>query len=194
MALVIGADYIVGEVLLNGEKIMAVTSSYTGALLEPERLLQLRADIDKLLKVVSTEEIETYNAKKVKETHDEWVAMNRGYKEPKDKTRKKKTGYVYVIKEHFAGTHKIGLTTNIKSRQSTFGVTLPFEWDFVNIYKSSDHILLEEILHKRFENERVKGEWFNLSDADLTFLNEGILSDNEISSLITEVVECPIRE
>lgn len=191
MALVIGSDYIVGEILVGKEKLIAVTSSHTGALLEPERLLKLREDIDRLLELVSVEEIAEYNAMKVKETYDEWVAMNQGYNEPKERTRKKKTGYVYVIKEHFSDTHKIGMTVNIRNRQSTFGLTLPFEWNFVKIYKSNHYVLLEELLHKKFDKQRGKGEWFNLSDEELTYINEGILEDGEISPLILEVVPCP---
>jgi len=199
MGVVIGSDYIVGNIYVDGEKLMAVTSSYTGAFLEKEDMLKLQADITRLLELLSDEQLDEYNDKKKKATYEEWLAMNQGasrksFGEKEKEVPKNKPGYVYVIKEYFSGTYKIGLTSNIKARQSQFGVTLPFEWDFINIYKSSDHVLLEEVLHKRFENERVKGEWFNLSDADFTFLNEGIHTDDELSLLISEVIECPKKD
>lgn len=194
--IVMGADYILGDIYVDGEKLMAITNSYDGSLLEGADLQKLQKDIKRLLELLDNEFISNYNATKKKECYDEWVRMNEGLGEFAIEKRsipinESNVGYVYVIKEYFSNTFKIGMTSKIKERQSTFGVTLPFDWDFQFIYVSSNHELLEKRLHEKFSEVRVKGEWFTLTPDDIAFLSTTIHSNTEFSELITEVMECP---
>jgi hypothetical protein len=76
--------------------------------------------------------------------------------------------YVYVIKDvDISGYYKIGRTTDLYTRLSTFEVKLPFEIEVIAILQCGNAIQLERELHRRFASKRVKGEWFNLSTDDL---------------------------
>ncbi|MEK5109916.1 GIY-YIG nuclease family protein, partial [Cytobacillus sp. FSL K6-0129] len=47
-------------------------------------------------------------------------------------------------------------------------VKLPFEWDYIKIVESKDYSLTEQLLHDKFSDKRVNGEWFDLSDEDIS--------------------------
>lgn len=88
----------------------------------------------------------------------------------KGKQPGRKAGYVYLL----AGpndTYKIGYTVNPKNRHKTFNVKLPFPIkEFDHLIQTDDMIALEKALHQRFANRRVAGEWFALTEDDLTHI------------------------
>ena len=194
MALVMWSDYIVSELLVDGESIQTISNSYDGSLMEKSDMEKLVLDIRKLLDTVDDETFNKFNERKRAERYEEWLEMNNGYdtsgaNSTASKSRtKKKEGYVYVIKEDFSGTCKIGMTSNLVSRQKTFGVTLPFDWDFVVTYRSNSYVELEKMLHDFYSSQRVNGEWFSLSEEDVTFLRGNILEDSRFSGFIDEVI------
>lgn len=75
-------------------------------------------------------------------------------------------GFVYLIQSP-TGYYKIGRTTNPKDRMKTFSVKLPFEVEYVCVIQTDNMYGLEQILHNRFADKRVNGEWFNLSPDDV---------------------------
>jgi hypothetical protein len=77
--------------------------------------------------------------------------------------------YVYLIRDIEAtGLYKIGRTAHPKTRiVDQFGVQFPFEIAVLRLIPTSDANLLERMLHKRYRDKRVKGEWFALSDSDV---------------------------
>jgi allophanate hydrolase subunit 1 len=78
-------------------------------------------------------------------------------------------GYVYLIQSE-SGWYKIGRTINPEDRMKTFSVKLPFRVEYICLIQSEDMIALEAELHKRFEDQRFAGEWFDLTDNDVAYL------------------------
>lgn len=78
-------------------------------------------------------------------------------------------GYVYLIKSS-TGHYKIGRTGNLNNRLRTFSVKLPFEVEFVHVISAGDMMATERQLHQYFASKRVNGEWFSLTDDDVTII------------------------
>lgn len=77
-------------------------------------------------------------------------------------------GYVYVIQDvSNTWQYKIGRTNYPKRRINRFGVTLPFETEVVAILQTEDAAALERELHQHFANDRRRGEWFDLTEAQV---------------------------
>lgn len=75
-------------------------------------------------------------------------------------------GFVYLIKGH-PGEFKIGHTNLVDRRLSELGATFPIEQELVHTIKTDDPAGVEAYWHKRFENKRMKGEWFRLRPDDV---------------------------
>lgn len=78
-------------------------------------------------------------------------------------------GYVYLL-EAVGGFFKIGKTVNPKSRKRTFGVKLPMAVEFKHVIHTDDMHKLEKALHQLFADKRVRGEFFDLTLADVAFI------------------------
>lgn len=89
--------------------------------------------------------------------------------EPKSKESKKRRGFVYLLQGP-AGAYKIGRSIDPKNRLKTFGVLLPFEVEYICLLETFDMLGLESLLHERFADKRVNGEWFALSPADVDYI------------------------
>lgn len=72
-----------------------------------------------------------------------------------------KAGYVYIIKSEYG--YKIGKSRKLENRIKKFGVLLPFTFELVCFIKSMNFSKIEKELHSIFEQDRINGEWFNLS-------------------------------
>lgn len=68
------------------------------------------------------------------------------------------SGYVYLITD---GEHvKIGVAQNVRGRLSTLQGANARELRVVACIKSSDPYRIESELHQRFQDKRLRGEWF----------------------------------
>lgn len=80
------------------------------------------------------------------------------------------SGFVYIIKDiSLTQCYKIGHTNNPSRRVYDFAVQLPFEVMVVLLIKVNDPLELEKTLHHTFANKRTHGEWFQLTDTELTY-------------------------
>lgn len=123
---------------------------------------QLRQSIDQFYKSISANELES--AIKEREAEKE-SARREIYRKPEHKTTQ--PGFVYLIKsEH--GQCKIGMTKNLDQRMTLFGIKLPFKFDLVHSIKSDDIVGLEKSLHTKYADKRLNGEWFDLTDQDVS--------------------------
>ena len=75
-------------------------------------------------------------------------------------------GYVYLIESDHG--YKIGKTVNIKTRTSLFSVKLPFPIRLINYAWFENYSKAERDFHKQFAHKRLEGEWFDLSDDDIS--------------------------
>jgi len=77
-----------------------------------------------------------------------------------------KYGNIYLITSD-SGHTKIGYAKNIKTRFSAINQGVPNRL-FLHYSRMVNNVReLEAVLHKRFHDLRVKGEWFSLSESDL---------------------------
>jgi hypothetical protein len=75
-------------------------------------------------------------------------------------------GFVYLVKGH-PGEYKIGRTNLVDRRLSELGATASIEQKLVHEIKTDDPVGVEAYWHKRFQDKRMKGEWFKLNAAEV---------------------------
>lgn len=97
-------------------------------------------------------------------------------KSKKEKERKVKFDpcYVYLMHDSKNGYHKIGISKTPKYREKTLQSEKP-TIDMVCAKEYPSRKIAEAIeaaLHKVYEDCRIRGEWFNLSEEDVTILKE----------------------
>lgn len=83
---------------------------------------------------------------------------------------KSRSGFVYVIYfDDSAGErfYKIGLSSSFTDRLGTHSCSNPFDVFVACAFFTGDMRSEERYLHARFNDQRVRGEWFQLSDIDL---------------------------
>lgn len=74
-------------------------------------------------------------------------------------------GFVYLLK---AGRfHKIGRTNAVGRQERELAIQLPERAKVVHSIKTDDPTGIEEYWHKRFNNRRKNGEWFELTLSDV---------------------------
>ena len=82
------------------------------------------------------------------------------------KLRNDYSGYVYIITSEI-GLTKIGKTEDVKKRLSQIDGASPCKVDLYHCQFVKNSKEVESILHKRFRDKRVKGEWFNLDNEEI---------------------------
>ena len=81
---------------------------------------------------------------------------------------------------------KIGKTSQPAKRLSAIFTLLPFYLSSITLIEVNNAYEVENILHREYEDKRIKGEWFNLNEID----RETIRMWNEIM-LISWHTEIP---
>jgi predicted GIY-YIG superfamily endonuclease len=87
--------------------------------------------------------------------------------------KRAKPGFIYIAQ----GTndqYKIGLSNNPEKRMKEY-TKLPFETKLVLLIRTHDMVWLEKVLHERFANQRIRGEWFLLKKCDLKWVRNSLL-------------------
>lgn len=77
-------------------------------------------------------------------------------------------GYIYIAYAP-TGHHKIGLSKNPGARIKQLNNT-PYEVTIIHTFPANHARIAEEVLHTEFSSKRVRGEWFALSQEDVTWL------------------------
>ena len=86
---------------------------------------------------------------------------------PQSRTR---WGYVYLLQ---AGPYyKIGASTNVKRRIRQLATLPPFNLHLLCTLHTDDMYGLEQGLHERFAAKRVNGEWFELDQEDVGYIQQ----------------------
>ena len=76
-------------------------------------------------------------------------------------------GHVYLFQ--MGEFYKIGRSKNVAQRLRSFG-TLPYKCVLVHTIQSENSSLIEQCLHRRFKDQRERGEWFRLEADDVRLL------------------------
>jgi hypothetical protein len=89
-------------------------------------------------------------------------------------------GYIYLLRSECGKYTKIGMSRAPKSRLEFLGVLMPFKVMVVATYPCYDVAATEKRLHEIYKDKRLEGEWFSLSDQDITQLRQGIFEDPDV--------------
>jgi hypothetical protein len=82
------------------------------------------------------------------------------------KPKKKKTN-VYVMIDHNTKFYKIGKSINPIHREKTLQSEKP-TIELIHSFKAYDYD--EKILHNKYKDKRIRGEWFNLDQYDIDYI------------------------
>ena len=97
--------------------------------------------------------------------HAEPSAIYRGDKKDKPKDPVSLNGFVYYVRwENDPFFVKIGYTTNLKNRFSSFLTCSPHRLEVLRIEETVDDFY-EKTLHTKFDDYRTAGEWFKYEGA-----------------------------
>ena len=110
----------------------------------------------------------------------------------KDKKKQKKARQVYIIQvdhESMSDVYKIGISNAPGKRLQTLNTSNPFELDILHKFVADPAEEAEGKLHQRFEQTRLSGEWFRLTDAQILEICKIIGYTN--GEFITERDEIP---
>lgn len=70
------------------------------------------------------------------------------------------SGCVYLIGNSTFRWYKIGKSKTPEVRVQDLGVLLPFKIKVFGVWKAHDHTALERLLHEKYKEHRINGEWF----------------------------------
>lgn len=88
-----------------------------------------------------------------------WIIKSEDY-EKKDKSQ---SVYLIICDECV----KIGVSTQTKIRTRHLGTKIPFAVKRVLFFNVENMYKVEKELHKKYEEKRMNGEWFDLSPSDI---------------------------
>jgi hypothetical protein len=74
--------------------------------------------------------------------------------------------FVYLMKNKLNGFVKIGVSTNPTQREKTLQSEEP---DIDMFFSEASSMKIEKELHKHFAHKRARGEWFKLTDDDVSY-------------------------
>ena len=95
---------------------------------------------------------------------EEYVPRNRKVSEQTGRDEEE-IGFVYLIKS--GRFYKIGKTNAAGRREYELAIQLPEKVKTIHVIPTDDPGGIEEYWHKRFAAKRKRGEWFELSAADV---------------------------
>ena len=83
---------------------------------------------------------------------------------------KPKSGYVYLAHAKHSDRYKIGYSKKPIQREEQLKGQSPEPITFIHTIKTDDIEKLESDLHLLFQEKRVHGEWFDLSESDVKYV------------------------
>lgn len=124
---------------------------------QDERLFSVLEDVKEEMEKVLKEQIATDDAE---------VALSQERENIPSVIRKDRPGYIYLVKadKYF----KIGLSKNPKVRFSQIGLQLPYPYEVLHIIPATNMYEAEMKLHEKYAHQRLNGEWFSLTENEVT--------------------------
>lgn len=128
-------------------------------------LLAIKSKIDASIQFALNNDINDLNKQHIEDWYKQQEAR------PKRKEKKDKRTNIYLMVDHNTGFYKIGRSKSPLKREKTLQsekptIELIAHWESVESH--------ENWLHQKFENKRIRGEWFALSQEDVDFILENI--------------------
>jgi len=136
--------------------------SESGEIPTPEGWQQIVEHVNAFYAKTNREDIVRHN----ENLQAEHIAMNE--RRPAKEPIQNKSGWIYIIR---AGEHyKIGRAQKPIDRYSQIATLPPWPTEVVHTFEVEDYCLIEKDLHDLFANKRTNGEWFTLTEEDVTWL------------------------
>lgn len=89
-----------------------------------------------------------------------------------DRVEEFTVGYIYLIRN--GRYYKIGRSKSIRRRERELAIQLPEKTGTIHVIKTDDPSGIESYWHRRFENRRRNGEWFELTEDDIAAFKQRI--------------------
>jgi hypothetical protein len=86
------------------------------------------------------------------------------------KWRFRRAKWLYFIMNESTGYVKIGFTYDLEERLRKIRLGTPEPLTVIHKVETRFYAELEKMLHERFANKRLRGEWFALNEDDLNYV------------------------
>jgi hypothetical protein len=96
---------------------------------------------------------------------DAILAEQRGENSVSDNGANRVGGEVYLFKS--GKYYKIGKTNDTVRRGNELRIQLPEKMDMIHSIKTDDPSGIEAYWHRRFQDKRMNGEWFDLNSSEI---------------------------
>lgn len=81
--------------------------------------------------------------------------------------RTKNQGFVYLVDAVGTTWYKIGQSISPSKRLHSISCKAPYDCRFIHVFEVEDMTGTEQFWHKHFDDKRVNGEWFELTQEDV---------------------------
>ena len=99
----------------------------------------------------------------------------------KDKWKKGSSQSLYLITaKEFDSIYKIGITNDLINRLGNMQVGCPYQLYAYKLYQVQNADYCESLLHAFFIKKKIRGEWFRLSELDLSYIDEAMNNIDEV--------------
>lgn len=92
------------------------------------------------------------------------------FNQEKNSDNQEKRGVYFIQADN--GLTKIGRTKNLKNRLSKLKTSSPCELNLIWFIETEHELELEAKIHDVFSVKRVRGEWFDLTDEDMSWIKQ----------------------
>lgn len=82
------------------------------------------------------------------------------------KGNKNQRGFIYLI-HCDNGLYKIGKSKKVSKRLETFNTLFPATLNLIHSFETQSYSNAEALLHERFDEKHVHGEWYELDEQDI---------------------------
>ena len=87
---------------------------------------------------------------------------------------------VYFIRCGGTKYYKIGYTGSLESRLYAIQTSLPQQLILIAAFQSDHAKDIEQLLHSKYENNRVRGEWFKFNKKEADFIESGFKANGNL--------------
>jgi hypothetical protein len=123
---------------------------------------ELEAIIESCIKTLEIYQLSNFNDEIIFRENEK--ALEKEYKKLGGERRKMPETFIYLMKDEINGYHKIGRSKTPHKREKTLQSEKP---SITLVYSCKANIDEESLLHKKYNEYRIRGEWFNLSEQQL---------------------------
>jgi hypothetical protein len=137
-----------------------------------EEIKEMRDQLNKILRSpINNKDIDEYNEKLFSHLNNPTINTYHNEKQIS-------IGYIYIFKSKIG--YKIGTTKNVESRMKAIQTASGMPIEKIFSAKVENNFMVEKELHEEFNEQKIYGEWFSLSQFDIEFIKNYIESIGEI--------------